>query len=102
MTTINEISVEEWDSLTKGFVRGQVKENPLKPDMVNSPPHYNQGKEAINIIEDSMSSLEFEGYLRGNVMKYLCRYQHKGNPEEDLKKAQWYLAALLKTKESKE
>jgi hypothetical protein len=88
MTKVNDISIEEWDSL--GY------KGPSFPDMVNSPPHYNQGsKETIEVIRDSMSHLEFAGYLQGNVMKYLCRYGHKGKPEEDLKKAQWYLSKLI-------
>jgi hypothetical protein len=42
----------------------------------------------------SMSDTEFKGYLKGNAMKYLWRYDYKGKPVEDLKKAQWYLARL--------
>ena len=36
----------------------------------------------------------FEYYLQGNIMKYLWRYRYK-NGAEDLKKAQWYLTALI-------
>jgi len=43
-----------------------------------------------------MSSVAFKGYLKGNCMKYLWRYDYKGKPIEDLEKAQWYLAKLLK------
>jgi hypothetical protein len=65
-------------------------------DVVNSPDHYRQGGiEAIDAIKASMSSEEFEGYLRGNVSKYLWRYRLKGRPEQDLKKAQWYLNRLI-------
>jgi hypothetical protein len=65
-------------------------------DVVNSPSHYNSGGiECIDAIEDSMSSIAFKGYLKGNVQKYLWRYEMKGKPAEDLKKAQWYLAKLL-------
>jgi hypothetical protein len=28
-------------------------------------------------------------------MKYLWRYEYKGKPTEDLKKAQWYLDLLI-------
>lgn len=46
-----------------------------------------------------MSSTEFEGYCKGNILKYLWRYRYKGKPLEDLKKAQWYLQRLIDTLE---
>jgi len=65
-------------------------------DVVNSPNHYRQGGiEAIEAIKASMSREEFEGYLKGNAVKYLWRYRHKGRPEQDLKKARWYLDRLI-------
>jgi hypothetical protein len=63
--------------------------------MVNKPPHYNQGGiECIDAIEESMEKEAFAGYCKGNVIKYLWRYEYK-NKIEDLKKAQWYLAKLV-------
>jgi len=63
-------------------------------DMVNSPPHYNDGGiECIEAIEASMSKEAFRGYLKGNMLKYLWRYEHKGG-KEDLDKANWYLTKL--------
>lgn len=68
-------------------------------DAVNSPPHYNKGKiECIDYIEDFLSKEEYTGYLRGNITKYLHRWRYK-NGLEDLKKAQWYVARLIKLKE---
>jgi len=65
-------------------------------DPVNNPAHYNhKGVEAIAAIEASMTDEEFQGYLKGNCMKYLWRYNYKGKPVEDLKKAQWYLEKLI-------
>ena len=69
--------------------------------MVNQPPHYNQGGiECIDGIEASMRKEAFAGYCKGNVMKYLWRYEYK-NKVEDLKKAQWYLADSLSRRRSK-
>lgn len=69
-----------------------------KPDPVNHPRHYTQGKvESIDSIESALGPDGFEGFLSGNVMKYLHRYKHK-NGVEDLKKARWYLERLIKTK----
>ena len=71
-------------------------------DMVNSPPHYNQnGIECIDAIE-SATGHNFKYYLQGNIMKYLWRFDYKGKPVEDLKKARWYLDALIKDVEAEE
>ena len=65
-------------------------------DTVNNPSHYNTGNiECIEAIEESMTPEAYRGYLKGNCMKYLWRYDYKGKPVEDLEKAQWYLAKLL-------
>ena len=65
--------------------------------MVNSPPHYNMGGiECIDAIEASMIPEAFKGYLKGNIQKYMWRYEAKKGVE-DLKKAEWYLNRLLKT-----
>lgn len=63
-------------------------------DIVNHPNHYNSySREVIDTMQGSMTKEEFKGYLKGNVMKYINRYQFK-NGVEDLKKAQWYLNKL--------
>lgn len=69
-------------------------------DQVNQPEHYQTDAiECIQAIEAAMSPEEYAGYLRGNVMKYVWRYdkKHKANPVkaiEDLQKANWYLHRL--------
>jgi hypothetical protein len=65
-------------------------------DVVNSPSHYNAGGiEAIEGIEASMGPEAYAGYLKGNIMKYMWRYERKGKPLQDLKKARWYLDRLI-------
>lgn len=64
-------------------------------DMVNHPPHYNQhGVECIDAIKATTGD-NFKDYLKGNIMKYLWRFNYKGKPEEDLQKAKWYLDRLI-------
>lgn len=64
-------------------------------DPVNLPAHYRTGNiECIDYIKDMMSPEAYRGYLLGNVTKYLHRYRFKGKPQEDLKKAMWYLTQL--------
>lgn len=62
-------------------------------DNVNSPKHYaleDLDIEAIDVISSVLGPDKFQGYCRGNVIKYLLRAEHK-NGLEDLKKARVYL-----------
>ena len=59
-------------------------------DIINNPPHYNQGSiEPIDLIKSQNMN-----YIEGNIIKYTTRYKFK-NGIEDLKKAQWYLDKLI-------
>ena len=75
--------------------------NETKGDAVLHPSHYckDGGVECIDAIRASMTSVAFAGYCKGNVMKYLFRYENKGGIE-DLKKAQVYLGWLIEAEES--
>lgn len=62
---------------------------------VNHPTHYTCGNiECIDAIKSSMSKEAFMGYCKGNVIKYIWRYEHKGELES-LEKALWYLNKLI-------
>lgn len=65
-------------------------------DMVNAPPHYNQGGvECIDAIAAATIHKDgVEAFNVGNVIKYLWRYEAK-NGVEDVKKARWYLDRLI-------
>jgi hypothetical protein len=63
-------------------------------DLINHPPHYNQGKiEVIDAIEDW--GLDFH---EANIVKYIARAKHKGDELENLQKALWYLNRLVQKK----
>lgn len=68
--------------------------NEEQEDMVNKPPHYNRG--GVECIDAIMAATNHqnEGYLQGNVMKYVWRYPYKGGLE-DLLKCRWYLDKLI-------
>jgi len=71
-------------------------------DVVNKPSHYNSGGvECIEAIEASMELEAFQGYLKGNILKYIWRMSYKGKALEDCKKSQWYLNKLISTLEDK-
>jgi hypothetical protein len=72
----------------------------LQEDLVNHPSHYADGAiECIDAIEAQLTSEEFQGYLRGNCVKYTWRWRNKGGLQ-DLKKAQWYLDRLITVNET--
>lgn len=95
---------EARDALNAGVVNGEdvvfgVAEDAVV-DVVNNPPHYKTGGvEAIEGIEASMAPEAYAGYLKGNILKYMWRYERKGKPIEDLKKARWYLDRLIAARE---
>ena len=79
----------EWDE--KIFLKCLGLE---RKDNIN-PSHYKRlPKETIERIKDNLTPEEFKGYLKGNILKYLDRYQDK-NGVEDLRKMNWYLNKLI-------
>ena len=69
-------------------------------DNIN-PSHYKRlPKETIERIKENLTPEEFKGYLKGNILKYLDRYENK-NGVEDLKKANWYLNKLIEIENGK-
>ncbi len=72
-----------------------AKRKAKEQDAVNHPAHYtNGGIETIDYMKAKMSQEKFNGYLQGNIFKYVSRYENK-NGLEDLQKAQWYLEKLI-------
>lgn len=67
----------------------------MDANKVYHPEHYTQGGvECITAIKSSMDLEGFAAYCKGNVLKYLWRYEKKGGLE-DLEKAQVYLKWLI-------
>ena len=97
---LNDATPAQWDALRKKHPAiepyiNMAADEAKELDPVNNPSHYNTGNvECIEAIEESMSSVAFKGYLKGNCMKYLWRYDYKGKQVEDLQKAGWYLNKL--------
>lgn len=54
------------------------------------------GIETIEIIKAKLTPEQFKGFLLGNVIKYACRVNHKGQAERDLEKIRHY-TDLLRT-----
>ena len=64
-------------------------------DNVERPSHYASGEiECIDAMRAQMTPEEFQGHLKGNVVKYMWRWREKGGVES-LRKARWYLDRLI-------
>lgn len=86
--SIDDATEEEWAEVGKKILDEEV----------NNPTHYNTGAvECIDAIQATLSAEEFQGYCRGNTLKYLWRCMYKGKSKQDLEKARWYLDRLLDT-----
>lgn len=71
-------------------------------DRIHNPDHYNwKGEECIYLIRILCRGEEgFEGYCKGNILKYIYR-EKKKNGIEDLKKARVYLDLLINYREAR-
>ena len=69
-----------------------MSDNPIRP------AHYQGSIETFDYMQDKMSAACFEGFLQGNVIKYISRYPMKGGLE-DLKKCERYLQKLIEVYE---
>jgi hypothetical protein len=102
-SSLDDATPDEWDRAAQAaYEEPQVgklfhpSDAPQESCPVENPDHYNTGSiEAIEAIKASMPPEQFFGYLKGNVMKYLWRYDYKEKPIEDLRKADWYLNRLI-------
>lgn len=72
-----------------------IKNEEKTADMVNHPNHYNRnGLECMTVIRAALGDEKYEGFLTGNIIKYIFRYPDK-NGIEDCKKARFYLNELI-------
>ena len=75
---------KKWQSPTK-----EVETSPINPAHYKDTPI-----QFIDAVKAAMTNEQYLGFLRGNVIKYLWRYENKGG-KQDLEKAEWYLKRLI-------
>ena len=64
-------------------------------ECVNHPAHYNYGTiECIDAMEIMFGKRAVIEFCKLNAFKYIWREGHKGNPEEDRQKAEWYIERM--------
>jgi len=74
----------------------------VKEDLVNKPRHYTQGTiECKDAMIAAFGQTNYKVFCKLNAFKYLWRSDHKGNPAQDIEKAQWYMSQLGTTEEVK-
>jgi hypothetical protein len=61
----------------------------------NKNKHYDSGGiETIDFIRSKLTKEQYQGYLLGNVLKYVSRCNYKGSAKSDIEKALQYLTWL--------
>lgn len=63
---------------------------------------WRNGKECVDVINEFLTSERRKGFFEGNLLKYLYRWEKKGKPVQDLKKARVYLDYLIDEAEKEE
>lgn len=68
-----------------------------------TPAHYvlEDGSDSMDLIAKILGREQFKGFLRGNALKYLIRYEQKGGAD-DLFKAMDYIERLASLEEGPE
>lgn len=79
-----------WQSSATPSERQRRRESRVS-DPVN-PDHYKSGSiECIDALRSALTPEEFRGYCKGSAMAYLWRLGQKDAPEQEAKKALWYI-----------
>ena len=69
-------------------------------DEINTPIHYHKGGiDVIGFAEKQFSVEERRGFYRISALKYITRFQDKGAPVKDLKKAKFFINKLIELEE---
>ena len=66
----------------------------LKKDETKNKHYDSNGVDTISFIKAKLTPEQFQGYLLGNVMKYVSRCNYKGSAKSDIEKALAYLTWL--------
>lgn len=86
------------------FIEGDAPVEPQDEpqDEPQKPAHYDTGIDTIAFLRANCPPEQVEGFLRGNALKYLQRYDRKSQAVSDLKKAAHYVQMLIEEVEGRE
>lgn len=72
-------------------------------DEINRPAHYHKGGiDVIGYAEKQFSDEERKGFYRISALKYITRFEDKGQPLKDLNKAKFFVDKLIEMQEGRE
>lgn len=98
----DNLAPTKWGVSYMDQVKERIKHAMESRDDKINPPHYKNvaaGKQYMELMVDMLDGKEgVEAHLFGQVYKYLMRCGNKDEEVQELKKAQWYLNALIKFK----
>jgi len=97
--TTDETGTEDYDELWTAVVTSIVnamKGVPVtaREEQVGGAHYKNKEVQPWDAMESWMTPEAFQGFLTGNVIKYMARWKEK-NGVEDLRKARHYLSKLI-------
>lgn len=73
----------------------------MNNELIDKQEHYTaNGIQPIDLMKQNFTSEAFQGFLEGNIIKYVLRHRRK-NKVEDLRKAMTYLTWLIEEEEKK-
>ena len=79
----------------------KTKTKPIDNDPVNNPPHHTKGAvECIDAMQSALSHEQFVGFLKGQIIEYTWRCNHKANSIQGIEKAIWYAKKLVEVLKS--
>lgn len=81
------------ETMTDKVSPTKVPPSETRRDSVTNPSHY-KGIQPIDVMRNNFTRDEYRRFLKGNILKYVMRYQDKGGLD-DLKKAEQYLTWLI-------
>lgn len=92
--TLDCSKCKDYRSINERQEEMNMKDTEQKHDAVSNPSHYYKGGvECLDAIKAALGD-KYEGFLAGNVLKYVYRYPDK-NGVEDCKKARYCLDKLI-------
>lgn len=73
-----------------------IRMDNVKTNVVDHPDHYNNGNiECIDAMTSAFGIVVTQDFCKLNAFKYIWRSELKGNENQDIKKAIWYLNKFL-------
>lgn len=78
----------------------KITSETIKTGLIDKQEHYTaNGIQPIDLMRQNFTPEAFQGFLEGNIIKYVLRHRRK-NGVEDLRKAMTYLTWLIEEEEN--